>query len=146
MRRGSPVLVLLVAAALGGCSTRRTLRIQSAPPGARVWVNGAERGRTPLDVPFVHYGRFDVRLEHPGYEALAEEVVVPDQLDGYPVVDLPLELTVRQRRFTWTGRMRPLSSHPTEAEVEAALARAKAFRARTLRETAEGAAPPRIER
>jgi hypothetical protein len=133
--------VVAAGAGASGCSTKRVLTIRSDPPGARVWVGGVERGRTPVDVPFVHYGRFPVRLEKEGHESLAGEVEVPTQIDGYPVIDLPHELTVRERRFEWTGRLRPVAAKPTEADARAALERAKAMRAATRRAVTEAAAP-----
>ncbi len=38
-----------------GC-VQRTITITSDPPGALVWLNDREIGRTPLDVNFVYYG------------------------------------------------------------------------------------------
>jgi hypothetical protein len=134
-------LPLLAAALLVGCSTKRTLTIQSTPPGARVWVNGEARGVTPVAVPFTHYGTFEVRLEKNGYEAHAEEVRVPTRIDGYPVIDLPFELLVRRRNFTWQRTLVPLST-PSDRAMEELLRDAEAFRERTLREARPGAPPP----
>jgi hypothetical protein len=52
---------------LPGC-VQRTITITSEPPGALVWLNDREIGRTPLDVDFVYYGTYDVRLAREGYE------------------------------------------------------------------------------
>jgi len=52
-----------------GC-VKRTMRITSDPSGALVWVNDREVGRTPVDVGFVHYGTYDVRLVKEGCEPL----------------------------------------------------------------------------
>jgi hypothetical protein len=52
-----------------GC-VRRTMRITSDPSGALVWVNDREVGRTPVNVEFVHYGTYDVRLVKEGWEPL----------------------------------------------------------------------------
>jgi hypothetical protein len=87
-----------------------------------------------VTVPFVHPGRFEVRLEKRGYESLAEVVELPSRFEDYPIVDLPAELLVRERRERWTGRLVPRASAPTEADVNAALERARALRARTRRE------------
>ncbi len=35
-----------------------------------MWLNDREVGRTPVDVDFVHYGTYDVRLIKEGYEPL----------------------------------------------------------------------------
>jgi hypothetical protein len=137
------ILVLFVAGSLlVGCSTRRVLTIDSKPQGARIWVNGAlQAKRTPVDVPFTHYGRFDVRLEKEGYESVATEIDLPSQIDGLPVIDLFLELVVRERRMRRVIEMRPLAGSPSEADVDAVMQRASAFRARTEREV-RGADPP----
>jgi hypothetical protein len=136
-------LVALAAVPPAGCSTRRVLTIRSDPPGARVWVAGVDRGTTPVDVPFVHYGRFPVRLEKAGHHSLAGEIQVPSQIDGYPIVDLPSELTVRERRFEWTGRLQRLDTSPTEADARDALERAKAMREETHRAVTEPGTPAR---
>lgn len=152
MSRPTPRLPLLLLAAslLAGCSTQRTLVVNSVPSGARVWVNGEDKGLTPIAVPFVHYGTFDIRLEKKGYEAYASEVRVPTQIDGYPIIDLPFELTVRRRGFTWTGRLKPAPAETDEA-LQQLVEDARAFRERTLREarpeaTAPSAPPPAPER
>ena len=63
-------LACLLAAVLGGC-VRRVVDITSDPPGARVWVNDRDAGRTPCSIEFTHYGRYDVRLRREGYEPIA---------------------------------------------------------------------------
>jgi len=61
------LLVPFVALALTGC-VRRVIDITSDPPGARVWVNDRDAGRTPCSIEFTHYGRYDVRLRREGFE------------------------------------------------------------------------------
>ncbi len=129
---------------LTGCSTQRTLTIASEPPGARIWVNGnLQRGVTPVDVPFTHYGRFDVRLEKEGYRSVATELVVPTQLDGYPIVDLPLEMANPVRRFRQVVRMEPLPPAPTEQDAREVLQAAQAMRERARRAAEEPGTPGR---
>ncbi len=124
-----PATVLALALLLlGGCSTKRTLTIHSEPPGATIWVDGEQRGQTPYTIPFVYYGTFDIRLEKSGYESFAREVLVPTKIDGYPIIDLPFELTVRGRHFAWTTTLQPLSAQPSEAELRTFLGTARAFR------------------
>jgi hypothetical protein len=137
-------LALLAFATAAGCSTRRYVTVLSDPPGAHAYVNGIDMGPTPAVVPFVHYGRFEVRLEKAGYESLAADVRVPTQRDGYPFVDLPQELTVPERWFQWTGRMVPIQAEPTETDARAVYDRSLAFRDRTYREVAEPCTPGRI--
>ena len=54
-----------------GCVHRR-LTIRSQPPGALVYVDGVEVGRTPVSTPFIYYGTRTVRLELDGYESAQE--------------------------------------------------------------------------
>lgn len=63
------VFALACLVAGGGC-VRRTLTVTSDPPGALVYLNDEEVGRTPVTVPFTWYGTYDVRLEKDGYNAL----------------------------------------------------------------------------
>jgi serine/threonine-protein kinase len=50
------------------------LRVESEPAGARVQVNGAPRGQTPLDLVDLPFGVYAVRLELTGYDAQAQDV------------------------------------------------------------------------
>jgi hypothetical protein len=134
------LLAGLVALALAGCSTKRELVIASEPAGARVWVNGEDKGRTPARIPFVYYGTFDVRLEKEGYEAWAGEVPVKEKIDGYPVIDLPFELTYRKRTFHWRGVLER-TTQESDAALQELVREASAFRERTLREARPDPAP-----
>jgi hypothetical protein len=65
----APVVLLLAAVASLGC-VQRTISITSDPSGALVHLNDEQVGRTPVTVPFIFYGVYDVRLEADGYEPL----------------------------------------------------------------------------
>ena len=45
-----------------GC-IQRTMRIESDPPGAAVWVNGDDCGQTPTETTFSSYGSVEVFLQ-----------------------------------------------------------------------------------
>jgi hypothetical protein len=125
----------------GGC-VKRTLRITSEPSGALVWLNDHEVGRTPLEVGFVYYGTYDVRLEREGCEPLLTvgqvnpplwdmigpdfvAEVIPVQLESnaslhyemQPRKDDPVELLERARQLR--GRIEPVPAAEPEAEPEA---------------------------
>ncbi|HVS70309.1 MAG TPA: PEGA domain-containing protein [Phycisphaerae bacterium] len=51
----------MLLAGLGGCVERK-ITIGSGPPGALVYLNDVEVGRTPVTVPFTWYGDYDVRM------------------------------------------------------------------------------------
>jgi hypothetical protein len=131
----------LAAFSFGGCSTQRTLTIDSEPSGARVWVNGRLRGTTPVDVPFVHPGTWSVRLEKKGYASVAQDVGVRSTMADAPLFDLPGELTVRNRRWHFVHKLTPLPARPTESDLAEALQRAQDFRVRAHKEVAEGGTP-----
>jgi TonB family protein len=48
--------------------TTGELRVESEPAGARVRVNGESRGETPLVLPDLPFGDYEVRVERRGYE------------------------------------------------------------------------------
>ncbi len=149
LERRSPRLALWIACALlllaTGCSTQRTLIIESDPAGATAWINGELQAKpTPLRVPFDYPGTFYVRLEKEGYQSVQEEIVVPVGLEGTPVIDLAFETTVRERDHRHVVKMEPIPPEPGEAEVQSALGRARAFRERAEREAKEPGTPGRI--
>ncbi len=53
----------------GGC-VQRTITVRSDPPGALVYMNDQEIGRTPVTRNFLWYGTYDVELRMPGYESV----------------------------------------------------------------------------
>ena len=52
------------------------MTVMSNPPGATVFLDGREIGRTPLTTNFDHYGTREFRLVHQGYETKTELVPV----------------------------------------------------------------------
>jgi hypothetical protein len=63
------VTCLTALVLLPGC-VRRQLTVTSDPPGALVYLNGEEFGRTPVTRDFTWYGTYDVVLRKEGYETL----------------------------------------------------------------------------
>jgi hypothetical protein len=59
----------VIALALGGCVERRVW-IETDPPGALVWLNDTQVGRSPVGVSITHHGIYDVRIEMEGFEPL----------------------------------------------------------------------------
>jgi hypothetical protein len=139
------LILLLSVAVLAGCSTRRVLRIDSNPPGAHIWVNGiALEKRTPVEVPFTHVGRFDVRLERQGYRSLATTIEIEGGIEDYPVIDLFFEQVQRERRYERVIAMEPLGPEPSEGDAREIVQRAETFRQRTYREAGEAEPPERF--
>ena len=70
--------LLLLAMTLGlsaGC-VKRTLLIDSVPPGAKVWINEHPAGTTPVKYEFITHGRYKFRLQKSGFrEVVAREMI-----------------------------------------------------------------------
>lgn len=74
-----------------GC-VRRTIRITSDPPGALVWLNHQEVGRTPVEVDFTHYGTYDLLIRKDGWEPMISPMPMGFRIHGTPGIDLALEV------------------------------------------------------
>ena len=136
-RRTLVVPTLIAAVMLAGGCVKRTITITSDPGGALVWLNDREIGRTPVDVEFVHYGTYDVRLRLDGYEPLLTtgkanpplwDVVGPD----FVAELLPLEL---HSEIHWHYELEPRNDDP-----EALLERAREMRQEAA-ETGDSGSP-----
>ena len=51
---------------------RRKMTVRSNPPGATVYLDGKELGRTPFTTNFDHYGKREFRIVKQGYETKTE--------------------------------------------------------------------------
>lgn len=65
-----PAYLLLIPLLLLSACVRRELTITSEPPGALVYLNDLEVGRTPLKRNFTFYGNYDVQLRLDGFQTL----------------------------------------------------------------------------
>lgn len=106
VRRLSIAIVAVALVAVNtGCVERR-FRIESNPPGAYVYVNNKSYGTTPVDVPFLFYGDYEIELQKEGYQTLKIKQPVKPPWYEYPVVDffsenlVPLKIT-DQRPFCY---------------------------------------------
>ncbi len=124
-------LVLLIA---GGC-VRRTITITSEPSGALVWLNDREVGRTPVDVDFTHYGTYDVRLVHDGFEPMLTVGEAKPPLWDHMGPDLVAELIPGEvhSRVEWHYELQPLADDP-----EALVDRARELRSQAIEEPVLG--------
>ncbi len=72
---------------LSGCIERR-IRVTSEPPGAIVWLNDREIGRTPVETGFTFHGDYDVRLALEGHEPIHTERRAKAPVHEWPGIDL----------------------------------------------------------
>lgn len=89
MRAARLLLVPLALSTLvlTGCLERR-IRVTSEPPGALVWLNDREIGRTPVETGFTFHGDYDVRLQLDGYEPVHTERRAKAPVHEWPGIDL----------------------------------------------------------
>lgn len=147
MTRHALSIALLASLALfqGGC-LKRTISITTEPPGALVWLNDVEVGRTPLETDFTFYGTYDVRLHREGYEPILTKMKAVTPVQELPVIDLAAEaipVTFHNVvRWHWDLEQVAERTGNTAAAEAGVLARA-----RELRETARGSAetPAEVE-
>lgn len=120
------VLSGLLTAPLAGC-VERTISITSEPPGALVYLNDEEVGRTPCEVHFLYYGEYDVRLVLDGHEPFMGSAMAPAPVYEWPGFDLVSELApvTFRNHFNWHFDLEPVS-----ADREQMIERARALRAR----------------
>jgi hypothetical protein len=89
--------------ATGGCRAHRYLEITSTPPGAEVRLDDEAVGRTPVKVPFEHYGTRRVTYYLAGYRTYSRRIRLKPPwharfpLDILTEVLVPLGLTDRRK-------------------------------------------------
>ena len=84
------VVTALLCASQAGCVQRR-LTIRSNPPGALVYVDDYEIGRTPVSTDFVYYGTRKIRLVKDGFETLTVLQPIPSPWYEIPPLDFVSE-------------------------------------------------------
>lgn len=120
---------LIVAIFLGlaaGC-VQRQMSIQSDPPGALVYLNGREVGRTPLEHDFLWYGTYDVQVRQEGYETLKTRTPVIAPWWQWPPFDLFAELFPLTDRRSLHYTLTPAAD--TAIDFDAIMARASVMQA-----------------
>ncbi len=85
----SPMLVVLFTL---GC-VKRNILITTEPSGALVWVNDREVGKTPIEIDFLYYGEYDVRIEKSGKEPIMTAKYPQRPFWDVPVIDFVAEVS-----------------------------------------------------
>jgi hypothetical protein len=123
------VFALLI---LPACATR-SLEVTSDPPGATVFANDVELGRTPLTASFRYYGTYDMLILKDGFEPLRTSAKAKARWFDYPPGDVIASPTEPHRTVRWHFSLTPAAeSVQGRAQVESQmLQRAADLRART---------------
>lgn len=134
-------LCLLVCA--GGCVQRR-ITVRSNPPGALVYIDKYEIGRTPCSVEYTYYGERQIKLVKDGFETLTVMQWIPPPWYEIPPLDFVSETIVpneiRDER-TFTYQLVPTRVVPTNQLI----GRAENLRQATkLERLAAPPPPPRL--
>lgn len=131
MRPLLPIAAILLALPLGGC-LKRTIQVTSEPPGALVWINDVEVGRTPLQTDFTHYGTYDLRVRREGYEPIITKEKAGTPVHELPPIDLLADAAPINFKNTirWHYVLSPVAetSMPKEQAEQELIARAKELR------------------
>lgn len=122
----------MAAPLLSGCIERR-IEVTSSPPGALVWLNDREIGRTPCAASFKFYGEYDVRLALEGYQTLQTSRTASAPFYEYPGPDLIAEVLPLDFEHVekWHFDLTPLPERtlPREQVEDELFDRAQGFRA-----------------
>ena len=84
------VWLLLAFVVCTGC-VRRRLTVRTSPPGALVFIDGQEIGRTPVATPFTHYGTRNFRIVMDGFETIDVNQPFPPPWYQVPGIDFVAE-------------------------------------------------------
>lgn len=123
IRRFADLGMVLGLATIGlsgtGC-VDRTVKINSEPPGALVFLNDEEVGRAPVKVNFTWYGDYDIILRHKGYKTLQTNRRIEAPWYQWPGIDLVTEclipMTIHDDRDFGTFTLEK-SQKPTKTEL-----------------------------
>lgn len=132
MKRCATIAALALFAALSQGCLERKINITSDPPGATVWLNDTEVGRTPITTGFLFYGEYDVRARKEGCEPVSTSRDTPTPLWEYAPLDLAataLPFTL-SKTVNWHIDLKP--TDPAAAEPEALIKRANELRVQAL--------------
>lgn len=81
-------LIILVIAIPVLCScVRRRMTVRSNPPGALVYIDDQEIGKTPVSTSYTYYGTRKIRLVRDGYETQTVMQKVSPPWYQYPPLD-----------------------------------------------------------
>jgi hypothetical protein len=113
---GSLAIALACATAIGCGGVQRRLTIRSNPPGALVYIDKYEIGRTPCSVSFIYYGKREFKLVKDGCETLTvDKWIIPPWYQAFGIDFLAENLSpieVRDER-TFNFELIPLQATAT---------------------------------
>jgi hypothetical protein len=114
-------ILIVVGAACVGCVERK-LTVTSQPPGALVYLNNREAGRTPFSTDFTWYGDYDVVVRKEGYKTIVSKKKIAAPWWQYPPVDFVAEVSPGRKvdEHTLNFTLTPLEEVSASAMLERA--------------------------
>ncbi|MDR0328757.1 MAG: PEGA domain-containing protein [Planctomycetaceae bacterium] len=114
------------------------MTVMSNPPGATVYLDGKEIGRTPFSTNFTHYGKREFRVVKQGYETKTE--LKPVRAPWYQWVGIDFFSEV-----VMPGKLTDQKYYEFDLQPESAAAGSEiAARAEEFRQTAHADGIPRV--
>jgi HEAT repeat protein len=111
------LLLLGVAVLSSGC-VKRTILVETDPPGAQLWINGTVAGKTPVTHEFITHGPYKFRIEKAGFRTMTPREFVRAPIYQWIPLDfifewlLPVKLEDKHQ-FRYT-----LAPQPVEEKLE----------------------------
>ena len=68
-----------------------SLRVETEPPSASVWLDDTFRGRTPLEIPYLIPGSRELRVQAPGYQSVVRLIDLHPYTEAVQQIVLPRE-------------------------------------------------------
>jgi len=84
-----------------------SLRVDTEPKGASVWIDGSFQGRAPLEIPYLIPGSRELKVQASGYQSVVRSISLDPYTESVQQIVLPLE----------PGDSFELESEPAGAEV-----------------------------
>ncbi|MGL6194183.1 MAG: PEGA domain-containing protein [Thermoguttaceae bacterium] len=137
------ILLVMIAQLIPviGC-VRRRLTLRSEPPGAVVFLDKREIGKTPISTNFNYYGKREVKFVKDGYETHTEIIDIRAPWYEWPGIDFVSEVLVPGEitdKRNWDVKLRPQTVvSPDDLVAQAERLKAVAHSSGTLRIDAVG--------
>jgi len=135
---GKALGIIFILSASGGGCVQRTLTVRSDPPGALVYMNDQEIGRTPVTRNFLWYGTYDVELRLAGYESVKTTAAVTAPWWQWVPFDLFAEAFAVTDHHDLRFTLRP----PTDRQEEPELLAQRGQELRGELQSTQRTAPP----
>jgi hypothetical protein len=68
-----------------------SLRVDTEPPSASVWLDDSFQGRTPLEIPYLIPGSRELRVQASGYQSVVRSIDLHPYTEAVQQIVLPLE-------------------------------------------------------